>query len=69
VLNRVLSRGRGPKRITEYGVQRTEDGKIAVQKCKSERSSGGKVERWMTKQVGSGLRTDLAASKGRGVAG
>ena len=27
-------------------VQSTEDGKIAVQRCKSERSSCGKVERW-----------------------
>jgi hypothetical protein len=32
-------------KITEYGVLRTKDGKIAVRRCKSERSSFVKVER------------------------
>jgi hypothetical protein len=48
-------------KITEYGGRRTKDGKIAVQRCKSEGSSCVKVERLI--QVGIALRAILGESR------
>ncbi len=46
----VIANGEGECWI-EYRVQSTEDGKMAVQRCKAERSSCAKVERWGPKKI------------------